>query len=301
VSNSEDLGSRHEALLGAGTIAYRERGDGTPIVFVHPVFTNGDHWRDVVPTLAERFRCITPDWPLGSHSMPMHPDADLSPPGLADLVGEFLVALDLHDVTLVGNDTGGAISQLVVARHPERVGRVVLVSCDAFEVFPPRLFGYLKLTARTPGGTFLAAQSLRSRLVRRLPITYGWVSHAPLDRATGDSYVRPLIRSRGTRRDANKVLRSLHPRHTLAASERFPAFDRPVLVVWGEDDRISPRSLGERLAYVFPRARFTVVAGARTFVPDDRPAQLAGLIRDFVSGVEGIAPPPAPTRDRVIT
>jgi pimeloyl-ACP methyl ester carboxylesterase len=206
MSNSEGLGSRHEVRLSAGTIAYRERGDGAPIVFVHPVFTNGDHWREVVPTLAERYRCITPDWPLGSHSAPMHAGADLSPPG-------------------------------------------------------------------------------------RLPITYGWVSHLPLDRAAGDSYVRPLIRSRGTRRDANKVLRGMHPRHTLAASERFTAFDRPVLVVWGEDDRIFPRSLGERLAYAFPRARFTVVAGSRTFVPEDRPAQLAGLIRDFTSGVDQIVPP----------
>jgi pimeloyl-ACP methyl ester carboxylesterase len=291
MSISEELGSRHAVRLGGGTIEYRERGEGDPIVFVHPVFTNADLWRDVVPTLAERHRCITPDWPLGSHSVPMDRDADLSPPGLADLVGEFLDALDLRDVTLVGNDTGGAISQVVVARHPERIGRLVLVSCDAFEVFPPRLFGYLKLTARTPGGTFLAAQSLRSRLVRKLPITYGWISHVPLDRAAGESYVRPLIRFRGTRRDANKVLRGLHPRHTLAASERFRDFDRPVLVVWGEDDRIFPRSLGERLAYAFPRARLKLVPGARTLVAEDRPAQLAGLIRDFMEGVEHVAPP----------
>jgi pimeloyl-ACP methyl ester carboxylesterase len=291
MSISEELGSRHDVRLGGGTVEFRERGEGEPIVFVHPIFTNADLWRDVVPTLAERHRCITPDWPLGSHSVPMDRDADLSPPGLADLVAEFLEALDLRDATLVGNDTGGAISQLVVARHPERVGRLVLVSCDAFEVFPPRLFGYLKLTARTPGGTFLAAQSLRSRLIRRLPITYGWVAHTPLDRAAGDSYVRPLVRHRGTRRDANKVLRGMDARHTLAASERFRDFDRPVLVVWGGDDRVFPRSLGERLAYVFPRARMQVVAGARTFVAEDRPAQLAGLIRDFMAGVEDVAPP----------
>ncbi|MGQ0805027.1 MAG: alpha/beta fold hydrolase [Actinomycetota bacterium] len=280
---SEELGSRHQVRLDAGPIEYRERGDGEPIVFVHPIFTNGDFWRDVVPPLAEHYRCITPDWPLGSHSVPMDPDADLSPPGLADLVVGFLDALDVPAVTLVGNDTGGAISQLVVARHPERVRRLVLVSCDAFEVFPPRLFGYLKLTARLPGGTFLAAQSLRSRLVRRLPITYGWVTHAPLDRAAGDSYVRPLARHRKIRRDANKVVRALHPRHTLAAAERFSEFDRPALVVWGEDDRVFPRSLGDRLAYALPRARLEVVAGARTFVPEDRPAQLAGLIRDFMA------------------
>ncbi|MBA2327878.1 MAG: alpha/beta hydrolase [Actinobacteria bacterium] len=295
MSVSEERGSRHEVRLDSGSIAYRERGAGDPIVFVHPIFTNGDLWRDVVPSLAEQYRCITPDWPLGSHSVRMDRDADLSPPGLADLVGGFLDALDLHDVTLVGNDTGGAISQLVVARHPERVARLVLVSCDAFEVFPPRLFAYLKLTARMPGGVFLAAQSLRWRLLRRLPITYGWLTHAPLDREAGDSYVRPLARHRDIRRDAKKVVRGLHPRHMLAAAERFGAFDRPALVVWGEDDRVFPRSLGERLAYALPRARLKIVAGARTLVSEDRPAQLAGMIRDFMAGTDLSAPAPPAT------
>lgn len=295
MSVSEELGSRHEVRLDSGTVAYRERGEGDPIVFVHPIFTNGDLWRDVVPPLAEQYRCITPDWPLGSHSVPMDRDADLSPPGLASLVAGFLDALDLHEVTLVGNDTGGAISQLVVARHPERVGRLVLVSCDAFEVFPPRLFAYLKLTGRMPGGVFLAAQSLRWRLLRRLPITYGWLTHGPLDRDAGDSYVRPLARHREIRRDAKKVVRGVHPRHTLAAAERFGAFDRPALVVWGEDDRVFPRSLGERLAYALPQARLKVVAGARTLVAEDRPAQLAGLIRDFMAETDASAPAPPAT------
>ena len=285
---SDELGVEREITLDGGTVEYRERGDGQPIVFVHPIFTNGDHWRDVVPPLADQYRCITPDWPLGSHTLPMDHDADLSPPGLARLVAGFLDALDLCDVTLVGNDTGGAISQLVVAAHPKRVGRVVLVSCDAFEVFPPRLFAYFKLMARTPGASFVAAQSLRLRPF--LPITYGWVTHR-LDKAAGDSYIRPLARHRRIRRDANKVIRGIHPRHTLAAAEKFAGFDRPVLVVWGEDDRIFPESLGSRLAYAFPNARVERVAGARTFVPEDRPAQLAALIRDFVAEAGQGAPP----------
>jgi pimeloyl-ACP methyl ester carboxylesterase len=289
MSVSEDLGAAREVELDAGTIAYRERGEGPPVVFVHPVFTNGDLWRGVVPAVAERGRCLTPDWPLGSHATPMRADADLSPPGLADLVADFLDALDLSDVTLVGNDTGGAVSQLVVARRPERVGRLVLVSCDAFEVFVPRLFAYMKLMARTPGATFLAAQALRSRGFRRLPITYGWLAHTTLERAASDSYVRPLIRSRGIRRDANKVLRGLHPRHTLAAAERFGDFDGPVLVAWGEDDRFFPRSLGERLAQAFPRGRLEIVRGARTFVAEDRPRQLAALIARFVTEPERAA------------
>ena len=157
---SDELGAEREVALDGGKVRYRERGDGAPIVFVHPIFTNGDHWRDVVPPLADQYRCITPDWPLGSHEIPMEPRRRPQPSRRS--LGWWpssWTALDLRDVTLVGNDTGGAISQLVVAGHPERVGRVVLVSCDAFEVFPPRLFAYLKLMARTPGASFVAAQS----------------------------------------------------------------------------------------------------------------------------------------------
>jgi pimeloyl-ACP methyl ester carboxylesterase len=62
-------------------------------------------------------------------------------------------------------------------------------------------------------------------------------------------------------------------------------------VVWGEDDRIFPESLGSRLAYAFPNARLERVAGARTFVPEDRPAQLAALIRDFLVDAGQGAPP----------
>jgi len=151
MSISKRLGKKHRVALRQGPITYRERGTGESIVFVHGVFTNGDLWRKAVPVLATRYRCLAPDWPLGSHLESMRPDADLSTPGLARLVADFLTALDLDNVTLVGNDTGGAICQLVIANHPERVGRLVLTSCDAFEVYPPAPFGFLRLIPTVPG------------------------------------------------------------------------------------------------------------------------------------------------------
>ena len=123
--------------LPAGTIRYVDRGTGRPVVFVHGFLTNGTLWRKVVPRLADAgFRCIAPDWPLGSHSIAMDPEADLSPPGLAGLIVEFLAQLDLDDVVLVGNDTGGALAQMVAARKPDRVGMLVLTPCDAFRNWP---------------------------------------------------------------------------------------------------------------------------------------------------------------------
>src|SRR5688500_5999895 len=177
---------RKMVQLTAGPILYEESGDGPPIVFVHGVFVNGKLWRKVAERLADRYRCIAPDWPLGSHTLPMREGADLSTPGTARLVSELLEHLDLQDVTLVGNDTGGAVCQLVMVDHPERIGRVVLTSCDAFEVYPPPPFAFLRVIPSIPGAAFLLAQSLRFSLIRRLPIAYGWVTKALPPRAILD-------------------------------------------------------------------------------------------------------------------
>ena len=105
---------------------------------MHGLLVDGRLWRKVTPLLEDRFRCIVPELPLGSHPEPLNPDADLSPRGWRAIVAGFLEGLDLRDVTLVGNDTGGAISQITAANHPERIGRLLLTNCDAFENFLPR-------------------------------------------------------------------------------------------------------------------------------------------------------------------
>jgi pimeloyl-ACP methyl ester carboxylesterase len=282
VARSEELGEPRTVRLPGGEIAYRERGDGPPVVFVHGLLVNADLWRAVVPAVADAgFRCLAPDWPLGSHELAMTPDADLSPPGLASLIGAFLDALDLSDVTLVANDTGGALVQVLMASRPERVGRVVLASCDALERFFPPAFRFLPIMARLPGSGWLLAQSLRPRVFHRLPITYGWLTHRPIPPEVMDSYLQPARRSAGVRRDVRRFLRAVHRRHTLAAAESFGAFDRPVLLAWGEDDRLFPMSLAERLAALLPAARVVPVAGARTFIPEDQPEILAKLVAEF--------------------
>ena len=148
MSASAVLGEVREVDLAAGTIRYRERGRGQPIVFVHGIVANGDLWRRVSPRLVGAYRCIVPDWPLGSHELGLHAGVDLSLPGIADLVGAFLAALELEDVTLVANDTGGAVAQWVAIRHPQRMGRLVLTPCDAFENFLPLVLRHLQLLGR---------------------------------------------------------------------------------------------------------------------------------------------------------
>src|SRR5215213_5960629 len=188
MSVSQELGERRTAEVPAGTIEYRERGNGGPVVFVHGVGVNGDLWRRVAPPLADPgFRCIAPDWPLGGHAIPLRENADLSLPGLARIVADFLEVLDLRQVTVVANDTGGAVAQWLVGHHAERIAGLMLTSCDAFEKFPPAPQLYLKPAARL---RLLGAvtRAVQWRLVQRTPAAYGWTTKRPIDRAIMRSY-----------------------------------------------------------------------------------------------------------------
>jgi pimeloyl-ACP methyl ester carboxylesterase len=124
--------------LSAGTIEYQDTGgDGPALVLLHGLMMDAALWDGPIADLSADHRCIAPTLPLGAHRHAMHAGADLSLPGIARLVAEFVDRLGLQDITLVGNDTGGALVQLLMCGDAARVGRVVLVSCDAFDNFPP--------------------------------------------------------------------------------------------------------------------------------------------------------------------
>jgi pimeloyl-ACP methyl ester carboxylesterase len=282
MSVTEALGRRERVEIPAGTIDFRERGRGPAVVFAHGVGVNGDLWRHVAPALADTHRVIVPDLPLGAHATPLRDGADLSVFGLADIVADLIAALGLDDVTLVANDTGGAISQAVAARRAERLGALVLTSCDAFENYPPPALRYLLPAARVPGAMWVVAQSVRFKAIQRLPIAYGWTTHAPMPPEIMDSYTRTVRTSAGVRHDLTMLLRAVDPRQTQAAAEGLRDFDKPALVVWGADDRHFPRAHGERLAELLPRGRFELVAGSRCFIPEEQPAALVALLRAFL-------------------
>src|SRR5215212_6147705 len=258
MSVSEALGERREVSLPQGTIRYHERGTGEPIVFIHGALVNADLWRKVVPVLAPDFRCIAPDLPLGSHELPMPDSTDLSPPAIAAMIGDFLDALGLENVTLVGNDTGGALCQMLVTQRPDRVARLVLTNCDAFEVFPPKLFELVFAGAKLPGGTFLLAQSVRFRPLRKTPLAYGWLSNGHPEPAVSDGWVDPVRKNKAVRRDATKFLRSIDKEQMLSAARKLGDFKGPVLLAWA-DDRFFTLELGRRIAAAFPDSRLEVV------------------------------------------
>jgi pimeloyl-ACP methyl ester carboxylesterase len=269
-----------EIALPQGTIRYRDTGEGPPVVFVHGLLVDGTLWRKVTALLEGDARCIAPDLPLGSHRIAMNADADITPAGVARLVGDLLAALDLDDVTIVGSDTGGAISQLVALDHGERVGRLVLTNCDCFEVFPPKEFVPMVKAARVPGALFAAVQPMRAAKARRSPLAYGWLAHEIPDEVTA-AWVQPFLEDADVRRDTVAFLRAMDKATMLDAAARLPSLEIPSLVAWGQDDRFFTPELGERLATALG-ARLERLAGARTFVAEDEPEALADLIRDFV-------------------
>ncbi|WP_433170188.1 alpha/beta fold hydrolase [Actinoallomurus sp. CA-150999] len=270
--------------LSAGTIEYEDTGgDGPTVVLLHGLLMDASLWDGPIAELSADHRCVAPTLPLGAHRRAMRTDADLSPHGLARLVTEFLDRLDLRDVTLVGNDTGGALVQLLMAGGAERIGRVVLASCDAFDNFPPGLTGRtLLLTGRLSPRLFgLFMQQMRLRPIRRLPIAFGWLTKRG-DAATA-RWMKPLLARPEIRRDTVRVLRvaAADTGFLLAAADRLPDFDRPALVVWASEDRVMPPEHGRRLAELLPRGRLVEVEDSYTLIPLDQPARLAQTIREF--------------------
>jgi pimeloyl-ACP methyl ester carboxylesterase len=275
---------RTRVVLDAGPVHVTELGPagGTPLVFLHGVLANAQLWLGVAERLAANHRCLLLDLPLGAHAEAMAVAADLSPEAVAALVIAVLDALAIPEAVLVGNDSGGALCQLLIASHPERLRAVVLTSSDAYGTWLPLLFKPFELAAFVPALLYLVAQLLRWSVLQRSPLAFGWLSKrlpAPL----AASFVGPLAREPWARRDVAKFLRGISPRLTLRAATRFSAFERPVLLLWSTEDRFFRLSLAERLARDLPNAQIEQIDDAYTFSPIDAPARVADAIEGFLS------------------
>jgi pimeloyl-ACP methyl ester carboxylesterase len=273
--------ARKEIQLPSGRIRYREDGTGKPVVFVHGYLVDGRLWDGVVDRLGDRFRCIAPDWPMGSQQVAMNPDADLSPPGIAATIASFLEALDLEDVTIVGNDSGGAMSQVLVSRHPQRIGRLVLTNCDTHENFPPGVFKAMPLVAKLPGGMTALSAPFRIGAVARRAFAPFARTRIPDELIA--SWMRPATAEPGVMHDLKKMTAGMHRRYTLEAAEKLRGSELPILLAWAPGDKYFPISYAERLAGEAGNARIVEIADAKTFVALDQPQRLAEEIARFVA------------------
>ncbi len=267
--------------LSSGAIHYEMSGpsDGRPLVFIHGYAMGSSLWRALSERLsAQSLLCLAPTWPLGAHKTPMAADADLTMEGIAAMVGEFLDVLGLDDVVLVGNDTGGAIAQILATTTPARLGALVLTSCDAFEHFPPPILKPFIAAAKAGPAFTAVVQPLRTRIGRRR--AYGALAYADIDRLVSEWLEAPLNDNR-IRADLRRFTASLNRQSTVHAAERLPRFTRPALVAWSADDAFFPVEDGRRLAAVLPDSRLAVIQDAKTFSMIDQPDSLAELIVDF--------------------
>jgi pimeloyl-ACP methyl ester carboxylesterase len=282
---SELLGEPERISLQAGELELFRRGSGPAVVFSHGWLANANMWRDVVELLADRFTCFALDLPLGSHRLPMREDADLSPAGCGELIAGALQTLGLDDVTLVGNDSGGAYSQIATAAHPERVARLVLNSCETpYDEFPPPPFDGLPAAAADPSvlGTLLGA--LRDPEVRRAPVAYGLLIKHEIDTRVFDSYALPCLEDPEVLRDTAKVMAgtSSAPVHH-AGAELIAHFERPVLFAWSPEDQVFAPPHAERYAAALADGRVVAIEDAYSFTPEDQPAALAEAIAEFAA------------------
>ena len=271
--------------LPAGTLHYRVDGPegGRPVVFVHGFLVDHTLWSDVPERLAAAgLRTYAPTWPLGSHPTPLNPDAELGPRAVARIVLSFLEALDLTDVVLVGNDTGGAVCQFLLDEDASRIGRLVLTNCDAFDTFPPFPFNLLFRLGRHPRVANVALQPFRLAALRRGPLGFGLLTRRPVTSEETDDWLRPVLTSEDVRQDVAKFLRSWRTADLADVGTRLSRFDRPVLLAWAPTDRFFKIRLGRQLAETFPDARLVEIPDAATFVPLDQPARLSEEIADFV-------------------
>lgn len=268
--------------LSSGPVDYQDTGgEGPVLVFGHGLPMNETQWRKVVPLL-DGYRCVLPTLPLGGHRQPMNPDADLSQRGVARLLGEFIERLGLDQVTLVLNDWGGG-QFLVSEGRAQRLARMVLVACEAFDNFPPGPAKTMAQVCRVPGGVWLLTRLMGIPAFRHNRAGYGGMSLRGIPDEIMDDWFAPATRNRAIRRDLAKFATGAPDRKTLLAwSERLCEFDRPVLVVWATEDRLMPREHGPRLAKLYPQGRLIEIADSSTLIPEDQPERLAEVLTDFL-------------------
>jgi pimeloyl-ACP methyl ester carboxylesterase len=271
-----------QLALPQATIDYQEFGPQDsahpPVFFVHGVLVDGQLWREVAEKLGRLgYRCIVPTLPLGSHTIPVNDAASLSLHGVAEIVNDAITALDLSDVTLVGSDTGGGICQLVIDAHPERIARLVLTNCDAFDQCPPFPFNAAFGLLRGPRSIKALAGPMRLAALRNSPLGFGLLVTRPDNRMTA-GWIAPCLNDSRICGDLAALLRQIAVADLTDVATRLSRFDKPVTLVWGQADRVFTPSLGRRLAAAFGNAKLIEVPGARTFVSLDEPDAVIGAI-----------------------
>ncbi|WP_372452020.1 alpha/beta fold hydrolase [Nocardia albiluteola] len=281
--------------IPAGRIHYTEHGDGPPVVLLHGLLMNHTQWDSVIGRLPAGFRYVLPDLPLGAHPEPLRPGTDLSLRGMNRLLADFLAALELRDVTLVHSDWGGGLF-LTAYGLDERVGRLIVLPCEAFGNFPPGLPGRMAMVAGAlPGGVTLALRQLRIGWLRRSPLLFGWMARRPLPDELVRGWTESGLHNRDIRRDLLAYTRSSFPKADLIANtEALHNFPGHALILWSSAGKVMPREHGRRLAELIPHARLVEIDDAYVLSMLDRPEAVAAAMSTFLTDTAAESKGPLP-------
>ncbi len=264
------------------TIEYEDFGKGNPMLFIHGAFSSGKTWRKVIPQLSENFHCVVPEWPFGGHKIPMSDKQEFSPIGIADLIAKFLEALDMQNVIIVANDTGGAYAQIFTAKYGENVSQLILSNCEGFEIFPPKKFQSLKSMVKVPSYLWLLSKLFSYKPSLKWEMTFGLLSHTLTKEETFEFYVKHFVADKLIRKDFKKLAIEWHPKYTQKASKDLRGFNKPVLILWGVDDlKLFPIELGRRLNSIFSNSNFVEIKNSKTYVQEDNPNDFIESIKTF--------------------
>jgi pimeloyl-ACP methyl ester carboxylesterase len=269
----------------AGTIEYREDGDpnGPPVVLLHGLLMNDAQWNLTLPLLPSGFRYLLPVLPMGGHRIPMRDDADLTLPGMVNIVADFLDALDLADVTLVISDWGGALFLTDIGRD-KRVARLVICPSEAFDNFPPGFPGKVAwLASRTTWTVAMAMRQLKIGWLRRQWLMFGQMAKKPVPQDIVEAWMAAGLADKRIRRDLVKYCRTKFDGPDLArATNRLTEFEGPALVLWSRNP-VMPADHGGRLAELLPNGQLRYVDDAYVLVMLDQPEQTAAHIGAFLT------------------
>ena len=279
--------------LPEGTVAYAEFGSGPVALFVHGVFMNGLLWRNAIEQLQTDRRCIAIDLPAHGDTRVDIGDG-FSLEAHADLLASFLDALDIDRVDLVGNDTGGAISQMFAVRFSEHVRTLTLTNCDVDENFPPDAFkGAIELAAKGELAPVIAQMPQDLDLARSevgLGVGYQYAEDITQELVTAflGRYSDPEAGKEIERRIASVAQSDLS-----AITPAMRTLTIPTLVVWGTDDAFFDLKWAYWLRDNVPGVSEVIeIDGGKLFFVDERGAELAKHIlrhwqtHDAPSGTE---------------
>jgi pimeloyl-ACP methyl ester carboxylesterase len=262
----------HTVQTPSGRIAYVEQGSGPVALFVHGVLLNGYLWRNQLEHLSDVRRCIAPDL-LAHGATEIAPDQDVSVTANARMLAEFLDALGIDEVDLVGNDSGGGIAQIFAATYPERVRSLALTNCDTHDNWPPEAFKPVLNLAAAGGLPGVLDAMLADKAVYRSEQALGpaYEDAQSISDETIDIYLKPHVRSEQRTRDLERFLAAFDPVHTLRVEPGLRTLRAPTLIAWGTDDIYFDVAWSKWLADTIPGTRKRVeFDGARIFFPEER-------------------------------